>query len=71
MLVGLRRADTGLSWCSGGSDWEIIKVLSISNDTGAVTYLNDTLNNVKFSNTAWSPDNKACTPHMLRHPCCP
>ena len=44
--------------CSGGSDWETIHVLKINNDTGAVTVLNDTLNNVKFSGTAWSPDNK-------------
>nr|QOL01125.1 putative extracellular protein CSOL_049 [Pseudococcomyxa simplex] len=43
---------------SGGSDWETIHVLQINNDTGAVTALNDTLNNVKFSGTAWSPDNK-------------
>ncbi|BDA42018.1 Prolyl endopeptidase [Coccomyxa sp. Obi] len=45
------------SIASGGSDWESIHVLEI-NETGAVTYLNDTLNNVKFSSTAWSPDNK-------------
>lgn len=43
--------------CSGGSDWESIRVLRI-NETGGVTFLNDTLNNVKFSSTAWSPDNK-------------
>lgn len=33
-------------------------MLQINNDTGAVTALNDTLNNVKFSGTAWSPDSK-------------
>ena len=48
--------------CSGGSDWESIRVLRV-NETGGVTYLNDTLNNVKFSSTAWSPDNKVCQQH--------
>ncbi len=43
---------------SGGSDWNSIKVLRVDNATGAPIFLNDTLNNVKFSTTAWSPDNK-------------
>ena len=42
-------------------------MLSINNDTGAVTFLNDTLSNVKFSNTAWSPDNKVHTPISISH----
>ena len=69
-MACMRLSSDALLWpvmCSGGSDWEVIKVLSINNDTGAVTYLNDTLNNVKFSSTAWSPDNKVPTPRMLRH----
>ena len=39
-------------------------MLRIANSTGEVTYLNDTLNNVKFSTTAWSPDNKASPPGL-------
>ncbi|CAL5219022.1 g780 [Coccomyxa viridis] len=42
---------------SGGSDWQKIMIKEINPD-GTSTLLNDTLSNVKFSNTAWAPDNK-------------
>ncbi len=43
--------------CRGGSDWQKIMIKEINPD-GTSTLLNDTLSNVKFSNTAWAPDNK-------------
>ncbi len=43
--------------CRGGSDWQKIMIKQINPD-GTSTLLNDTLSNVKFSNTAWAPDNK-------------
>ena len=62
----LLKALSAVSACSGGSDWETIHVLQINNDTGAATVLNDTLNNVKFSSTAWSPDSKVCSRSAIR-----
>ena len=49
-----------LALCSGGSDWQKIMIKQINPD-GSSTMLNDTLGNVKFSNTAWAPDSKV--PH--------
>ncbi|MCJ1354271.1 MAG: hypothetical protein MMC33_004258 [Icmadophila ericetorum] len=47
---------------SGGSDWQKILIKQINPD-GSSFMLNDTLSNVKFSTTAWAPDNKV--PHSL------
>lgn len=50
-----------LTWillCSGGSDWQTIQLLRIKLDTGDVEQLDDKLAHVKFSNTAWTHDNK-------------
>ena len=41
----------------GGSDWQKIMVKEIAAD-GSSKLLNDTLQNVKFSTTAWAPDSK-------------
>lgn len=62
--------------CSAGSDWETIKLMRI-NATGAPEALPDTLVNVKFSSTAWTPDDKVCAqaaallaapPHLWQSP---
>ena len=57
--------------CSGGSDWQKILLLEV-NQNGSTTQLNDTLDNVKFSTTAWAPDSKVSCPRkvpMQQH-CC-
>ncbi|KAK9846656.1 hypothetical protein WJX81_008596 [Elliptochloris bilobata] len=43
---------------SAGSDWETIKLMRINNATGAAEALPDTLADVKFSSTGWTPDDK-------------
>lgn len=43
---------------SGGSDWVSIKVLTVDQDTGATTDLEDKLEYVKFSSLAWTHDHK-------------
>ena len=43
---------------SGGSDWVSIKVLTVDQDTGATTHLEDKLEYVKFSSLAWTHDHK-------------
>ena len=45
---------------SAGSDWETIKMMRI-NATGGPEALPDTLVNVKFSSTGWTPDDKVRT----------
>ena len=51
-----------LELCRGGSDWQRIMLKEISPD-GSSKLLNDTLSNVKFSNTAWAPDSKVTPCH--------
>ena len=43
---------------SGGSDWVYIKVLTIDQETGETTDLDDKLEYVKFSSLAWTHDHK-------------
>lgn len=43
---------------SGGSDWVYIKVLTIDQETGETTDLEDKLEYVKFSSLAWTHDHK-------------
>ena len=44
--------------CSGGSDWRTIQLLEVDLDTGDAKDLQDKLEHVKFSATAWTHDNK-------------
>ena len=46
---------------SGGSDWVSIKVLTIDQQTGESTDLNDKLEYVKFSSLAWSHDHQVAS----------
>lgn len=43
---------------SGGSDWVYIKVLTIDQQTGETSDLEDKLEYVKFSSLAWTHDHK-------------
>lgn len=43
---------------SGGSDWVYIKVLTVNQETGETTDLEDKLEFVKFSSLAWTHDHK-------------
>ena len=43
---------------SGGSDWVNIKVLTIDQETGDTTDLDDKLEYVKFSSLAWTHDHQ-------------
>lgn len=43
---------------SGGSDWIIMRVLSVDLASGEASDLDDKLEFVKFSTTAWTQDNK-------------
>jgi len=54
---------------SAGSDWETIKLMRVDS-AGAVTQLPDTLNDVKFSSTGWTPDDKARTCRALTGQAC-
>ena len=44
---------------SAGSDWQTMRVVRLDHETGAATPLPDVLTGVKYSTTAWTPDNKA------------
>jgi hypothetical protein len=46
---------------SGGSDWAYIKVLTVDQETGETTDLEDKLEYVKFSSLAWTHDHKVGT----------
>ncbi len=46
---------------SGGSDWVYIKVLTVDEETGETTDLEDKLEYVKFSSLAWTHDHKVST----------
>lgn len=48
---------------SGGSDWVNIRVLTIDQDTGDTTDLDDKLEYVKFSSLAWTHDHKVGNHH--------
>ena len=48
---------------SGGSDWVNIKVLTIDQETGDTTDLDDKLEYVKFSSLAWTHDHKVGSHH--------
>lgn len=48
---------------SGGSDWVNIRVLTIDQDTGDTTDLDDKLEYVKFSSLAWTHDHKVGCHH--------
>lgn len=48
---------------SGGSDWVNIKVLTIDQETGDTTDLDDKLEYVKFSSLAWTHDHKVGCHH--------
>lgn len=50
---------------SPGSDWQTMRVVRLDNETGAATPLPDVLTGVKYSTTAWTPDNKARLLHLL------
>ena len=43
---------------SAGSDWQTMRVVRLDNATGAATLLDDVLTGVKYSVTAWTPDDK-------------
>ena len=43
---------------SAGSDWQTMRVVRLDNATGAATLLDDVLVGVKYSVTAWTPDDK-------------
>ena len=43
---------------SGGSDWVSIKVLTVHQETGDTSALDDKLEFVKFSSLAWTHDHK-------------
>ena len=49
------------SLSSGGSDWRVVRFLSVASETGLTSDLPDKLENVKFSSMAWSHDDK-CVP---------
>lgn len=48
--------------CSGGSDWRTIKLKRINTESGDTADLEDRLEHVKFSSTAWTHDNKVGLP---------
>ena len=51
---------------SGGSDWVNIKVLTINQESGDATDLDDKLEFVKFSSLAWTHDHKVgCHHHEM------
>ncbi len=53
--------------CSTGSSWDTMHVVRLDAATGAATPLNDTLTGVKYSTTAWTPDNKVPRRRSARH----
>ena len=53
---------------SAGLDLETMRVVRLDNKTGAATALPDVLTGVKYSTTAWTPDNKARPMLLLLSP---
>ena len=54
--------DVACVQCSGGSDWRTTKLKRVDPATGAAEDLEDALEHVKFSSTAWTHDNKVRRP---------
>ncbi|KAK9846257.1 hypothetical protein WJX81_000149 [Elliptochloris bilobata] len=53
---------------SAGSDWQTMRVVRLDNETGAATPLRDVLTGVRYSTTAWTPDNKGFFYNRLPQP---
>ena len=56
---------------SGGSDWRTMHVLRIDAESGKPTKLDDELRHVKFSDIAWTHDNKVSSSVRLCMPALP
>ena len=57
---------------SGGSDWHTMRIMRIDAATGFGTDLDEALQHIKFSTTAWTHDNKvaACLQFSPHWPPC-